>query len=199
MLPTHPSAVGLTNTLHLIKARAERLARRDWPRLDTDDLAQQAVIAYWETFGDGSRPDNLTGWLRTVIYRFAVDANRRANGRNPDPGRAPRERLVELDEIERRFDQMASSPSMVAIGGELQRRAVALVNQGDRDLFLARLGGEPARGVAERFGTTPAAVDQAYARAKRRIRARLLDDPELLRDLTDAVHQRGGRARQDLW
>ena len=178
-----------TDVLAEVRRRAYALVRREWPQLEADEIAQQTVIRYWEAAEKGC-VESLGGWVRVTVRRLAIDDHRQRYGRQP--AALPREMLLELDEIDRHWDRIAASPSMLVIGGEVQRRVVDLLPERDADLFLRRLRGTPARSVAEELGITPAAVDQGYRRAKLRLRELIAADPQLLEDLRDGRRGRPG-------
>jgi len=183
--PTQTTTTGpiTAPSLAEIGERALALAQREWGRRpDVEDLAQRATIKYWETFGETEQPLGVTSWLRSTLRRLAIDEHRREVGRHRD-GRARKVRPYAPSDIERAFDLMATSPSMIAIRRELMDRVHLKLTGRDAVIFRARVAGTPADQVADRFGISRAAVDQAYARAKRRLRQALADDPQLERDL----------------
>lgn len=176
---TEPTATG-TDWMKLMDTAlwVARGETRTHSELDAADVAQEAVLAYFRTFGEGPGPENERAWLRRTIRNLVVDHVRRA--RHVDGA---------ADVVEVLVDIMTESPSMVAVAHELLERVFAKLDGRELQVFRMRLHDVPAREVAERLDTTPAAVDAAFARAKRTLRTALEEDPGLLADLRGGLHR----------
>lgn len=168
--------------------RAARQQARGWPGIDKDDVTQEATVTYFREFGDGPGPESLGAWMRRTVTNAFVDEHRRRRGRGAGAGPL-REKPLDFDALDREFDRVATSPSMRTIGSEVFERILAKLDGRDLEVFQARMQGMPAASVAARLSITPAAVDQAYARAKRRLRGEIEADPELVADLRDGLAQ----------
>lgn len=154
--------------LAAIRRLAYKIARDTTDKVDADDLAQEAMARYWLEFGTKRQPINRYGWLLTTIRRLSMDHERQVRGRH-----GQRQAPVVLDLTDGTIGQhphlMATSPSRRVIAADTRERVLAHLSPRDRRVFELRLDGIPARRVAARLGLTPAAVDQIFRRARRRL------------------------------
>ncbi len=143
---------------------------------DPEDLAQEGLTRLQAQTGWIVEPG---AWLRTVIRNLVIDLYRR----ELREGLAPQQDS-QGEVPERRPD---GEPTMEGLFGQREFMAYVLsrLDERDRQVFLMRgIIGHPARRVAVLLSlSSPAAVDQAYLRAKRRLKAHLEQRPDLLAEL----------------
>jgi RNA polymerase sigma-70 factor, ECF subfamily len=179
----------------LIRMATVRLDRRLAPRVDPDDVVQEALLEASQDLSDylRDRPLPFHAWLRQYVgqrisklHRHHLGAQRRSV-RREEAGdwHLPEESTVLL--AERLLDRQ-SSPSRRIQREELRQRIqAALARLGERDrevVVLRHLEQLSTAETAEVLGITEAAVKKRHLRALERLRA--LWDTD---DLDDEGHR----------
>jgi RNA polymerase sigma-70 factor (ECF subfamily) len=141
-------------------------------RLDDSDLIQDALLQAVRSFPafQGHTLAEFVTWLRQVAIRSAAQTLRRLGGtqkRKPAKERA----LAQLcDQIE----APGTAPSEQAIGKEqaahIAEALAQLPEEHQRVILLRLIDGLSHTEIAERLGSTPAAVRMMYLRALRQLR-----------------------------
>jgi DNA-directed RNA polymerase specialized sigma24 family protein len=164
-----------------VHRQALRLARARWPEFEADDLARRAMKRYERRAGPDGRPDNITVWLRSTIYQLVVDDQRADRGERQHDG-----------ELSMLLRQLVRPPAE-QIRPDLVRRAVAHLHNRDLHVLRLQLLGFCTDEIALRHGMSGAQVDQAYRRSRRRLRAAIEHDPQLLHGLRALIAPSHGR------
>lgn len=151
---------------------------------DREDLLQEVLVKYVAAWSGDGAPDNVEAWLETATGRLITD-RWRGEQRRPLVAEAA-DRDGDPYDVVADFMERARSrqPSMPAVGDAVVDQVFDLLPPADAALLQRRLldDADPAA-LAEELGISRAAVDQRVSRAKARLQATLLDDPQLLADL----------------
>jgi RNA polymerase sigma-70 factor, ECF subfamily len=149
--------------------RAQRLS---YGRSDAEDLVQEVMRKYVETFPEGEQPSEQgsMGWMATALNNvFISDLRKRAVHQRAEPDPALQESLN---------PERAESPeqplSMTVSDAELEV-AMSCLSQKQRDVFEASARGLRYAEIAEALGIREGAVAKRIFDARRRLRAKLLE------------------------
>ena len=161
------------------------LARLTQSAADADELAQEAFLRLWQQAGS-YRPGTvrLTTWLHRIAHNAAVDRLRRRRGEtragawegpattaaSPPPGSGIAAEPA-LD---------GPDPEALAVAAEtgrlLERAITALPATQRAALLLCQVQGFSTRETAEILGQSARAVESLIARARRSLRAALMEE-----------------------
>lgn len=165
----------------LVLARAG-LAARLRAKLDPSDIVQETLLAAQRELHGfrGSAPAELAAWLRRILARRLVDAQREYGRAKRDVGR---EQSLEaaLDETSLRLGGLLeadqSSPSQQAVRHEQAVQVAAALAQLPASqrtaLWLRHWQGRSLDQIAEEMQCTPAAAAGLIKRGLRRLRSLL--------------------------
>jgi RNA polymerase sigma-70 factor (ECF subfamily) len=164
-----------------------QLGRRLQVKADPADLVQEAFLQAHRKFAAfrGTTGDEFLGWLREILASRLAKLVRRYYGTAGRDVRLERNLAESLTDSSRALDWVLAdsggSPSDGACGRERAVRVVAAVERLPPDyrrvLILRHLDGLTFPEVGERMGRSADAVTQLWARAIRRLRDALGDDP----------------------
>jgi RNA polymerase sigma-70 factor (ECF subfamily) len=154
-----------------LDSRIRRWAHRLSPDADSaDDLAQLTLIRLHERAGQFDRRSRLTSWLYGMMRNLAADA-RRADAR-----RMSREQQASLHLV-------PAVPAEVDDDADGGRLATILesfhttLSTREREVFeLADLRGMATADISARLQIAPATIRVLLLRARRKLRARMLQD-----------------------
>jgi len=126
-----------------------------------EDAVQEAFLKAFRAL-DRYRPQSsFRAWVRTIAIRCAIDLVRRRRPESPLPDAQP----APGSEEARHEDS------------DLLRRALAELSPLDREIMIAREAeGAADREIAERFDLTVSAVRVRMHRARKKLRARFLEE-----------------------
>jgi RNA polymerase sigma factor (sigma-70 family) len=152
-----------------------------WPSADQDDLVQDVVERYLDSWPGTAEPYNVEAWINRVVRNRAVDIDR---GRHKD-------RHAVVDDVEATLDGMrvfaANGPSQQSASEIMLAEILEPLPPREREMFRRRyLGNESSRLIASDLGITVNAVDKAAQHARRRIRDQFAAAPELLAEFERA-------------
>ena len=159
---------------------ARTTARHNWPQRDPDHLAQRVTIAYWETFGHGGGPADLTGWLTRTMSRPEVEDRRRLSPTRDTRGYLPRP--LKEEKVNLIMRQLITARAG-RLPEELLHQIFGLLGRRDRTIVRLLFAGYSERTIAEQLDLRLTEVDQAQARAKRQLKLALEVDPGLFDEL----------------
>ena len=129
------------------------------------DVTQEAFLRLLQEGQRGRLPDNASAWLyRTSTNLIVTRARRTAVARRFAP------RLVVRDEPD--------GPDVVALGNERHREldaSLATLSVADRVVLVMAAQGASGEEIAEHLGHSHGAVRTQLTRARRRLRAAVLD------------------------
>lgn len=137
------------------------------PGLDFEDAVQEGLIGLFKAVRgyDPARGATFAGYAAACIHRAQRDARRRALRKK----HAPLNFSVPLPE-----DSALPGPEEQAIAGEelaaARRRMRTLLSPLERQALLASLAGASVQATAQALGRTPKTVQNALARARRKLR-----------------------------
>lgn len=146
-------------------------------REDAEDAVQDAFVKAWDALGgfDAKRP--FRPWLLRIVSNAAYD-RRRASGR--------RVRLTLRAATESRDERYEPSPERQVITDEQLRRVVEEINrlpEMDQVILSHRYFLEMTTAeIAEILGSPPGTVRSRLARTTQRLRERLAQDEQTVRD-----------------
>jgi RNA polymerase sigma factor (sigma-70 family) len=164
---------------------------------DREDVLQEVLVKYVRAWPGDPDPANVEAWLETATGRLITD-RWRAEQRRPaaavvqDTDGDPYDAVADFVEVAR-----SRQPSMPAVGDAVINQVFGLLPPADADLLQRRLVDdvEPAD-LGDDLGISRAAVDQRVSRARARLKAALVAQPELLAELQAGhphVYDRGRR------
>ena len=154
-----------------LDSRIRRWAHRLSPDADSaDDLAQLTLIRLHERAGQFDRRSRLTSWLYGMMRNLAADA-RRADAR-----RMSREQQASLHlvpAVPAEVDDDADGGRLATILESFH----ATLSTREREVFeLAELRGMATADISARLQIAPATIRVLLLRARRKLRARMLQD-----------------------
>ncbi len=149
----------------LIRLAFGILGRRD----EAEDIAQEALLALWQTAPDWRSEATIAAYLRTVASRKAIDLLRRRKFQTDDirwesledPERDPETKVQSKQDMQRVLEHMEDLP---------ERQRVALV--------LAHFEDLSHREAAEVMDIDVGTYSSLLARARRSLRLRLQDEDD---------------------
>lgn len=166
-----------------------QVAARPWlaAKLDASDLVQQTLLRA-HTARDqfrGQTPEELAGWLRTILTRTLANALRGLGQEKRNVG-AERSLEADLDASCSRLDAWLAadqtSPSQRADAHERAAALAAAVAQlppeQQQAVLFKHCHGMSLAEIAERMGRTPAAVAGLLRRGLQRLRELLAEGPK---------------------
>jgi RNA polymerase sigma factor (sigma-70 family) len=165
------------------EAERPRLAAVAYRMLGSPAEAHDAVQEAWLrlTGTDAGRVQNLSGWLTTVVARICMDMLRTRTSRREEP----------LDQClpEPLIDHDGADPEQEALLADAVGLALLIVLDtlapAERLAFVLHdMFRVPYEEIARIVGRTPAAARQLASRARRRVRAAPVPDPDLGRQRT---------------
>jgi len=142
----------------------ESLRRRGWTHEESDDAAQDTVLALQRELEKGTVIDDPEAWAARVAGRRAIDRKRKA--RLTDPG------SVDMSDTIGRFLESGVPTSLQAIQRQQASRFVEVLSE--RELELAQLTAEGFKQaeIAEALGIGEEAVRKGLQRMRKRLRER---------------------------
>jgi RNA polymerase sigma-70 factor (ECF subfamily) len=154
-----------------LDSRIRRWAHRLSPDADSaDDLAQLTLIRLHERAGQFDRRSRLTSWLYGMMRNLAADS-RRADARRAVREQRASLHLVTAASVE--IDEDADDGRLAAI---LEMFHTTLSAR-EREVFeLAELRGMATSDISARLRIAPATIRVLLLRARRKLRARMLQD-----------------------
>jgi RNA polymerase sigma-70 factor (ECF subfamily) len=159
---------------------------RRCPRWDAWDAAAEVFVVAWRRLDDIPPAEEARAWLIGVAFRVLAN-QRRSAGR--------RARLFERASRDRAWAPM---PDEQVLRNEEDREvmeALSRLSRTDREIVQLTLWEELTPGdIAAVLGISRAAVDQRYARAKKRLARQLEGDRFMRRSATQPVAKEGGGA-----
>lgn len=136
--------------------------RRRTNASDAQDAASEVFLVAWRRFNDRPSDDRILPWLYAIAYRVVGHQWRSQNRR-----RRLRERVVSI------VEPSQPAPDAVVVRRAEDRRVVeAAARLRPADQEILRLAGWeqlPHADIATILGISPAAVDQRFHRAKKRL------------------------------
>lgn len=187
--------------LRAVMETAKRVVLRDYPtkdRLDREDVNQEVMIKYLNTWDHEHRPENDEAWLTTAI-KFVVIDRIRLRGR-----RFPAHLIVDAENAESISDfakaladaaQQAGGASKPALNEKVLRLVFNLVGPDDSELLRAAyVDNVPAVDLAAREGVPANTMHRRLGRARARMADALQGRPDLVDELRRA--ERPDRPRQ---
>ena len=129
---------------------------------EAEDAVQEAWLRLLRS--DAAAPDNVTGWLTTVVARICLDALRSRKARREDALGAEVEAMPAMDDAEeqRRLADSVGAAMLIVLDALPPAERVAFVLH---DMFNL-----PFDDIAAVVGRSPAAARQLASRARRRVR-----------------------------
>jgi len=148
---------------------------------EADDLTQDVMVHVIQRLDGFSGSSRFMTWLYTVTRNAAIDRLRRSNRRESrlaEPGAHPVVATSAPDDPSAGADRHHIGDVVRAFFNELPHR--------QREVFdLAELQGVPAAEIAERLGIEAVSVRAHLFKARRTLRARILEShPELAEEWT---------------
>jgi hypothetical protein len=174
-MPDARKALACRGELAAVQRQAAALAHDRWRGDNPADLIRRVLRRYQREIVSGARPDDISGWVRRTMYELALGDRRADRGQRHHNG----ELAVLLRQL--------ITPPAHQLRPDLVLRAVAYLHPGDLVILRLRLFSHQNDQIAGRIGATPAAVEQAYRRSRRRLRAVIEHDHELLGHLRALV------------
>jgi DNA-binding CsgD family transcriptional regulator len=166
-----PSTTRASVTPANIRATAAAVLRQRWPELDLDYVAWRVQARY--RVQPNRSTEDVTLWTRSAVYELVVEDQR-----------ADRGQTGQATELATLLCQLAGpTPS---IGRGMIRRATTNLHPRDVAIVRLLLAGHRFDAVAQRFGLSVGAVEQAYGRVRARLRATIETDPALRTALSEA-------------
>jgi len=132
-----------------------------------EDVMQEVSLAVFRQNGHPNDPSKIRAWLYRIVVRRAAAYMR---------GKYRQKKLVEsVGESGEQLSQQADPDWVLASErGELLRKALALMSQDERELFVLKYSENWSyRRLAERFGVSDRVVEYRLVRAKQNLRAKL--------------------------
>lgn len=130
------------------------------------DLAQEVALRAWTKLGELKDPRAFPAWVRRIAANAARDHLRRVAVRREDELDAALS-LEGVDNPQQRAEHVAEIRLMMA----------ALIEEDDEvvRILVARAEGVPGETLARSMGITPDALKMRIMRARKRLRARLVE------------------------
>jgi len=141
---------------------------------DADELAQEAFLRLWQR-ADSYRPGTvrLTTWLHRIAHNAAVDRLRRRRGETA--ARSDEGSAVAAEPVDPAPDP--EDLAAAAQTGRLLERAIAALPANQRAaLLLCQVQGFSNREAADILGQSVRGVESLVARARRSLRAALMEE-----------------------
>lgn len=159
-----PTADHLNDLAAAIHTHALRCARR-FTGLDADELAQQTVIAAWESLGryDPSRC-SLAAWVSTIARHAAMNGYR---ARKQD-----RVQMDDVDDLDQLHIDVPTRPL------EAPLYIVGDVSPEDKQLLVDLASCHTRAAIAERMGISRPALRSRISRLRRKIKIQRHDEVE---------------------
>jgi RNA polymerase sigma-70 factor (ECF subfamily) len=138
---------------------------------DAQDLVQDALERALAAVQSGNQPQNVRGWLTSIVYNLYIDGYR---GRQRGPRVHSLEPNADVPEPVR-----ATDPAWMSITPEQLHAAVAQLEPEFREVYeLHAFEGRSYIEIAERLGIPKATVGTRLLRARQRLRAQLVEGAE---------------------
>ncbi len=132
-----------------------------------DDIVQESFLRLWKQWASGEQIDDPRAWVMRVARNLAEDYRKSAYRRN---GTSPPHEMSDIQSDE-------PSPLEAAVHNEdlaRLREAMATLPDIDQQLLLRQANGSTCAELGLEFGRTPKAIREKLARARKRLRDRLL-------------------------
>lgn len=127
---------------------------------DAEDAAQEALVRGLQGLKHGSRPDDLTGWLKGIARHVASNQTRLVLSDRLDAGAAPA--------------RSARTQAIRAEMSDLLERSIGDLSPADREVVeLAHHGNLSRKEIADKLDLPLPAVHSRFARAEQRLRGAL--------------------------
>jgi len=146
------------------QAAYDSLRRRGWTHDESDDAAQDTLLALQDALAKGVELDDPEGWAATVAFRRAVDRKRRA--------RLAGEADIDMNESVGRFLEEAIPTSRQGMQREQVARFVEALDERELEMAWLTAEGLTQAEIADIVGIGQEGVKKALQRMRRRLRER---------------------------